>query len=70
MDKITKLISIQNKNLLDSIANDMFDSEKDKLEFINKYHKYNYHVLKVSKNDKLLKYSFNRIVNIQNAFDL
>lgn len=70
MEKITKLISIQNKNLLNSIANDMFDSEKDKLEFINKYHKHNYHVLKVSKNDKLLKYSFNRIVNIQSAFDL
>tara|TARA_Y100000389_G_scaffold179600_1_gene193812 strand:- start:254 stop:466 length:213 start_codon:yes stop_codon:yes gene_type:complete len=70
MEKITKLISIQNKNLLESISDHMFDSNKDKLEFINKYHKYNYQVLKVSKNDKLLKYSFNRIINIQSAFDL
>ena len=29
MDKITKLISIENKKLLNSIANDIFDSEKD-----------------------------------------
>ena len=52
------------------IAEDKFDNENDKKTFIEKYHKYNYHVLKVSRNDDILKYSYNRIINIQNTFNL
>lgn len=70
MDKLTKIINIQNKNLLNIIAEDKFNDDDDKKNFIEKYHKYNYHLLKVSRNDDLLKYSYNRIINIQNTFNL
>ena len=69
MDKLTKLVSLQNKQLLETIANKMIDDDKEKKDFIEKYHKYNYHVLKVSRNEDLLKYSYQRIINIQNSFN-
>ena len=70
MDKLNKIVSYQNHILLKKIADSKFDNSNDVNNFIEKYHKYNYHLLKVSKNDKLLEYSFNRIINIQNAFNL
>jgi hypothetical protein len=68
MDKIIHLISIQNVQLLNRICDDKFTNDIDKLEFINKYHKYNYHVTEISKDKKILKYYFNRIINIQKKF--
>ena len=68
MDKITKLISIQNIQLLNRISDDKFTNDIDKQEFINKYHKYNYHVTKISKDKQILKYYFDRIINIQKKF--
>lgn len=65
MDTLNKVISLQNLILLKKIAENKYDNSDDVKNFIDKYHKYNYHVLKVSKNDKLLEYSYNRIINIQ-----
>jgi len=70
MDTLNKIVSYQNHILLKKIADSKFNNSNDVNNFIEKYHKYNYHMLKVSKNDKLLEYSFNRIINIQNAFNL
>ena len=70
MDKITKLVCLQNKQLLETIANKMIDDDHEKKMFIERYHKYNYHILRVSRNDDLLKHSYNRIINIQSTFDL
>jgi hypothetical protein len=70
MEKLTKLVSLQNKQLLETIANKMIEDDEEKKIFIEKYNKYNYHKLRVSKNDDLLKYSYNRIINIQSAFNL
>lgn len=65
MDTLNKIISLQNLILLKKIAENKYDNSDDVKNFIDKYHKYNYHVLKVSKNNKLLEYSYNRIINIQ-----
>ncbi len=70
MDTLNKIISLQNMILLKQIAESKYDNPDDIQSFIDKYHKYNYHVLKVSKDDKLLEYSYKRIINIQNAFDI
>jgi len=64
MNRVVDIISIQNKILLSNIADQMFDNDLDKNIFIEKYHKYNFHVVKVSKNKNLLNHSFKRIVNI------
>lgn len=70
MDKLSEIVSFQNYELLKNIAESKFNDKVEIEKFINKYHKYNYHVLKVSKDDQLLEYSYNRIINIQTAFDL
>ena len=70
MDTLHKIISLQNATLLKRIAESKYDNIDEIKAFIDKYNKHNYHVLKISKNDDLLKYSYNRIINIQNAFDL
>ena len=64
MDKLINLIEIQNNILLNKIANDKFKTDEEKRAFINKYSKHNFHIVKVTRNDYLLKYSMNRINNI------
>ena len=51
MKLVQKLLFIQNKELLERIANDKFKTDEEKEEFINKYHKVGYtHLNMVNKN--------------------
>ena len=53
MKLVQKLLFIQNKELLERIANDKFKTDEEKEEFINKYHKAGYtHLNMVNKNQK------------------
>ena len=37
-----RILYAQNRVLLEKIANDIFSEDKDKISFINKYHKINF----------------------------
>ena len=56
MDIIREILYEQNLHLLRVIANDKYNDEIDKDEFIKKYHKRNYCFMKVSKRNKIQKY--------------
>ncbi len=50
-DIISNVILNQNKELLQKIANDNYDNDEDKENFIQKYNKLNYTLLLVVKKD-------------------
>ena len=50
-DIISNIILKQNKDLLHKIAEDTYDSDEDRENFINKYNKLNYTLLLVVKKD-------------------
>ena len=51
MGFINDIIYEQNRSLLETIANDLFDSEENKKIFIDKYHKKNFSYLNNVKKD-------------------
>ena len=56
MDILREVIYEQNKELLERIANDKYNDECDKEEFMNKYLKKNFTHLNVVKQDPTPKY--------------
>ena len=56
MDVIRDIIYTQNKDLLCRIANDMYNDECEKIEFIKKYHKKNFTYLQTVKKDPIKKH--------------
>ena len=56
MDILREVIYEQNKELLERIANDKYNDECDKEEFMNKYLKKNFTYLNVVKQDPTPKY--------------
>ena len=52
---LCELVSIQNKILLQHIADAIYDTDKEKTMFINKYNKKNYTYIKIIKNDNIIK---------------
>ena len=56
MDILREVIYEQNKELLERIANDKYNDECDKEEFMNKYLKKNFTYLNVVKKDPTPKY--------------
>lgn len=54
---IKEYIYEQNNVLLQKIANDKFVDDKDKKEFVEKYHKKNYSYLKPVKKDVVPEYT-------------
>tara|TARA_B100000686_G_C16790814_1_gene978572 strand:- start:2809 stop:3006 length:198 start_codon:yes stop_codon:yes gene_type:complete len=56
MDTLRSIIYDQNKDLLERIADDKYIDEKDKNNFVKKYHKKNFTFLKVTKRDPTPKY--------------
>ena len=57
MDILRDIIHIQNLDLLQRIANDMYIDIKDKEMFIQKYHKKNFTFLHQEKKDRVLVYT-------------
>jgi hypothetical protein len=56
MDKcLYELVSIQNKILLQHIADAIYNTDKEKAMFINKYNKKNYTYIKIIKNNNIIK---------------
>ena len=53
---ISKIIRIQNFELLNRIAEDRYKTKDEKEEFIKKYYKKNYSSLAITKKDKIQKY--------------
>lgn len=51
MDILKDIIYAQNKELLTRMANDLYNDDDQKEEFIQKYHKLNYCIITVSKKD-------------------
>tara|TARA_B100001094_G_scaffold332314_1_gene403858 strand:+ start:4906 stop:5106 length:201 start_codon:yes stop_codon:yes gene_type:complete len=47
MDNIKKILELQNINLLKKIAEDKFQDEEDKKNFIERYNKLNYRNYKI-----------------------
>jgi uncharacterized protein YktA (UPF0223 family) len=45
MDILKDIINIQNLELLQRIANDMYNDDVDKQDFIDKYHKKNFSII-------------------------
>jgi hypothetical protein len=54
-NSLCELVSIQNKILLQHIADAIYDTDKEKAMFINKYNKKNYTYIKIIKNDNIIK---------------
>lgn len=54
-NSLCELVSIQNKILLQHIADAIYDTDKEKTMFINKYNKKNYTYIKIIKNDNIIK---------------
>ncbi len=57
MDILRDIIHIQNLDLLQRIANDMYIDIEDKEMFIQKYHKKNFTFLHQEKKDRVLSYT-------------
>ena len=57
MDILRDIIHIQNLDLLQRIANDMYIDIEDKEMFIQKYHKKNFTFLHQEKKDRVLVYT-------------
>lgn len=65
MDNIlSRFIREQNKELLERVADDRFTTDKEKQDFINKYHKINYSHLHTMKKDNVESYKkkFERVM--------
>lgn len=64
MGFINDIIYEQNRSLLETIANDLFDSEENKKIFIGKYHKKNFSYLNNVKKNVIPNYikKFERVV--------
>ena len=57
MDILKEVIHEQNKELLERIANDKYNDDRDKEEFMEKYLKKNFSVLNVVKRDPAPRYT-------------
>mgnify|MGYP003388756572 FL=1 len=55
MDIFTNIVRIQNKLLLEKIADIKFTEDIDKQKFIDCYFKRNYHIVKITRKTNLLK---------------
>ena len=56
MDILKTIIYQQNLEFLTRIANDMYVEEKDKIKFIQKYHKKNFAIINIEQKDKTSLY--------------
>ena len=56
MEIVRDIIYTQNKELLETIANDMYTSREDKEAFLHKYHKKGFTYLQVTKRDNIEEY--------------
>ena len=56
MDILKTIIYQQNLGFLTKIANDMYVEEKDKIKFIQKYHKKNFAIINIEQKDKTSLY--------------
>ena len=56
MEILREIIYEQNLELLQRIANDMYNDEGEKQDFISKYHKKNFSILIPVKKDNTKKY--------------
>ncbi len=54
-DFFSELVCIQNKLLLQTIASYKFTEETEQREFIERYHKLNYHKVKVARDPQLYR---------------
>tara|TARA_B110000902_G_C14028422_1_gene483082 strand:- start:135 stop:338 length:204 start_codon:yes stop_codon:yes gene_type:complete len=59
METIEKILETQNLLLLKQIADDKFNNEEDKQNFIDKYNKINYKKFKITKNNIVYNYDKN-----------
>ena len=59
METIEKILQTQNLLLLTQIAEDKFNNEEDKQNFIDKYNKINYKKFKITKNNIIYNYDKN-----------
>ena len=59
METIEKILQTQNLLLLKQIADDKFNNEEDKQNFIDKYNKINYKKFKITKNNIVYNYDKN-----------
>jgi len=59
METIEKILQTQNLLLLTQIAEDKFNNEEDKQNFIDKYNKINYKKFKITKNNIVYNYEKN-----------
>ena len=59
METIEKILQTQNLLLLTQIAEDKFNNEEDKQNFIDKYNKINYKKFKITKNNIVYNYDKN-----------
>ena len=59
METIEKILETQNLLLLKQIAEDKFNNEEDKQNFIDKYNKINYKKFKITKNNIVYNYDKN-----------
>jgi len=64
MDIFQEILSQQNILLLSRIAEDKFTDDQDKIKFIKKYNKYNYQILKITKENKIKSYK-KRIIKMK-----
>jgi len=60
---LQNIIQIQNKILLEKIADYKFKNDNEKKNFIEKYNKINYHYFKTTKTNPIYNYK-NKIKNI------
>ena len=56
MDILKTIIYQQKLEFLTKIANDMYVEEKDKIKFIQKYHKKNFAIINIEQKDKTSLY--------------
>ena len=56
MDIIRNTIYLQNKHLLQTIADDMFTDQEQKDTFLLKYHKKNFSFFQIKRNDPIESY--------------
>jgi len=64
MNILSRILYIQNRDLLIKIANDHFTTDEEKESFIKKYHKINYTHINTIKKDNIEKYKkkFERVM--------
>ena len=63
MEHIKEILKIQNLELLKIIAEDKFDNEEDKEEFIERYNKINYKSFKIEIGENNTLENYNKIIN-------